>query len=613
MIALNCDRILSRLRSRHAKRSIKNLGRPPITDQLAEAVSAVSALEKLRAVSRDELEAVHSQVEELQRLFRQLEAMTKKEARSQKGHKTLISLLRGAHSLTSQNDLKKLVSAIPNLKSKLPEAVGKIGRYYSTCSFLIVAARRFSVFRSIRVESVRLPLPIPPPVSMTRSEPTTFSGALDRILGPQTERRTQRWANSTALAEEKFCRQMAEPPSSYKIHAEIQLLFYYEMHPEIRRPRVICSSKSACFLCDLFIKLHAKFYVARTHGVLYDRWILPDQKTVRLPAESIGDITGVVERFNAALEDRFRLTLPMSRMRRLHPNESVLIEPALWTPSALSLASGTTSHVLSATLDSVVRLTDHSDLMCNTRTSRSRPTLENGECSGGLTSASSIELPPVHPEAPLESRGEQDGIINHDIGTASPSAGNLPATPSGASFKSPRSISRDESISGLPMRDPQFSNQSTPKPSAPLQNADLPPSPSPYPDAAEPKYEPLPRGTWVEKELPRDGPAVKLSSRLIHMTLSRDWLELPPHTLSAGTERRESPSSEGVHGVKVKWLGAGEEVKGSGSEQRTNVVDLDDVDEGGEERLSHGAALSSTDLYVYRGVDMIAIKFMLKE
>jgi len=64
---------------------------------------------------------------------------------------------------------------------------------------------------------------------------------------------------------------LAASPNIYKIHTEIQILFYYDMHPNIRRPTVVCSSKSACFLCDLFIKIHAKFYVAGTHGVLYCR------------------------------------------------------------------------------------------------------------------------------------------------------------------------------------------------------------------------------------------------------------------------------------------------------------------------------------------------------
>jgi len=76
------------------------------------------------------------------------------------------------------------------------------------------------------------------------------------------------------------------------------------MHPNIRRPRVVCSSKSACFLCDLFIEIHAKFYVARTHGVLYTKRILPDQGTIHLLGKKMEEMARVVERFNTMIEDK---------------------------------------------------------------------------------------------------------------------------------------------------------------------------------------------------------------------------------------------------------------------------------------------------------------------
>ena len=160
MIALNRGRIFSRLRARHAKRSIKNHDKPSIVVQLGEAVSTVSALSTLRHIPRVNLKNLHAEVEELQCLFRQLEAMTEEPAGSRKSHKILSGLLRCAHSLTSQDDLRELFNMItnsgrfgPHIRSSLPIAIGKVGRYYSTCSFLIVAARRLSIFRSIRVEN----------------------------------------------------------------------------------------------------------------------------------------------------------------------------------------------------------------------------------------------------------------------------------------------------------------------------------------------------------------------------------------------------------------------------------------------------------------------------
>lgn len=235
--------------------------------------------------------------------------------------------------------------------------------YWQTWALLFHVQLSHCRRAEIRVESVRLPLPASPPISIAQSK-STLPGTLDRILEPQTERWTQRWASSIAPAKAKFCRQMAASPRTYKIHAEIQLLFYYEMHPDyIMRPRVICSSKSACFLCDLFVKIHAKFYVARTHGVLYDKWILPGQGTIHLLGKGVKDMTRVVELFKATLEDRIRLTLPLLRMPRFHPNESVLVEPAIWTPSAVSLASNTASQVITAMLNSEACLKNQPETM----------------------------------------------------------------------------------------------------------------------------------------------------------------------------------------------------------------------------------------------------------
>ncbi len=72
-------------------------------------------------------------------------------------------------------------------------------------------------------------------------------------------------------------------------------------------------------------------------------------------------------------------------------------------------------------------------------------------------------------------------------------------------------------------------------------------------------------------------------------------------------------SSNGCYLVKVKWLGPDEEPRRS-SEHRTNIVDLDNnMNESIDETLSHGAAASSTELYIRRRIDIVAIKFITKE
>ncbi|KAI9881003.1 MAG: hypothetical protein M1830_009497 [Pleopsidium flavum] len=60
------------------------------------------------------------------------------------------------------------------------------------------------------------------------------------------------------------------------VHAEVQLIVHYELYPCFPLPRVIGASKEACYLCDLFIKTHRRFYVSKTHGRLYDGWTVPN-------------------------------------------------------------------------------------------------------------------------------------------------------------------------------------------------------------------------------------------------------------------------------------------------------------------------------------------------
>lgn len=101
-----------------------------------------------------------------------------------------------------------------------------------------------------------------------------------------------------------------------RIHAEVQLLVHCDRYLHGLKPRVICSNKEACFLCDLVIKTHGKFYTPYSHGRLYPGW--------RLPKVS-GD--QLARQFNIALRERAQASLgQMKRERKAigykHPDES---------------------------------------------------------------------------------------------------------------------------------------------------------------------------------------------------------------------------------------------------------------------------------------------------
>ena len=62
------------------------------------------------------------------------------------------------------------------------------------------------------------------------------------------------------------------------VHAEIQLLVYYDMSTDTETlpPRVIGVNKAACYLCDLFMREHGGFFHTKTHSHLKDQWTVPD-------------------------------------------------------------------------------------------------------------------------------------------------------------------------------------------------------------------------------------------------------------------------------------------------------------------------------------------------
>lgn len=62
----------------------------------------------------------------------------------------------------------------------------------------------------------------------------------------------------------------------YRLHAEMQLIVYYEEHPDARMvSRYIGCDKLCCFLCYRFIQEHGQFAASGCHQSLYSLWTIP--------------------------------------------------------------------------------------------------------------------------------------------------------------------------------------------------------------------------------------------------------------------------------------------------------------------------------------------------
>ena len=220
-----------------------------------------------------------------------------------------------------QRALQTSLSIDPTLKTFLPQAISKLGRYYCISCDLIDAARssRCTIFRRISIKALEQP---ELNTASITDDPVGFDKTLQRVTRSSYRRYHESCVSgSLSAARTKFQSRISTCATPWKIHAEIQLLFFYEQNPNIPHPRIICSSKSACYLCDLFIKTHNKFYIPRTHGRLYDKWILPEWPIKESPTNE--HILSVIEHFNAILEAKILHTLNHRQFRCRHPNESV--------------------------------------------------------------------------------------------------------------------------------------------------------------------------------------------------------------------------------------------------------------------------------------------------
>ncbi|ERF70417.1 hypothetical protein EPUS_05236 [Endocarpon pusillum Z07020] len=159
--------------------------------------------------------------------------------------------------------LESTVHNHSNVVAKVVERIGKISKFYRSAVTLVrVAAKhcqdidrfRFRTLasqkRAINVLSVsnlnNLISRVPP---ASRGRLQTQAGNAQRLL--------RRWRH-------------------YVLHAEMQLLLFYETQPEIQlADNYIGISKRSCYLCATFIRFHGKFIMEGVHQQLYCLWTIP--------------------------------------------------------------------------------------------------------------------------------------------------------------------------------------------------------------------------------------------------------------------------------------------------------------------------------------------------
>lgn len=255
----------------------------------------------------------------------------------------LEELVKGIYHLRLVGDLQSLIGNIsnrdisPSSRTHLLNMITKVSRYREAARFLFRTAKKIPLARRIRLVFIQLPQE-----AFDRAPCNGYIPSLDSTItllkglkkGKRDLTKICRFLNSNeAEANHEFARQTQKTIRESKIHAEIQLLYYCESQiPSHRMPRVVCSSKKACWLCNEFILMHGKIHTPKCHGKVYPGW--------RLPALCGPLYDDFATRFNSRIQDQLKdslHTLFIRRERTTYPDpyESSL-NTLLWSGSTLS-------------------------------------------------------------------------------------------------------------------------------------------------------------------------------------------------------------------------------------------------------------------------------------
>ncbi|KAH9873149.1 hypothetical protein J1614_005547 [Plenodomus biglobosus] len=254
----------------------------------------------------------------------------------------LKQLVEGLHRLSQIGDLQSLFDLVsncdmdPSSRRNFVNIVDKVSRYREAARYLYRTVKKFQIVRRMKSVIVDLPEEAFQRIPASNCDPDlTFT--IKRITGGSRKPEIRHLCHLLKITEQQlhdqFANQTRKTLREAKIHAEVQLIYYCDGNTSSNPPRVICSSKDACFLCNVFMSTHGKMYTPRSHGRIYPGWRLPTYST-----------SSVIEtRFTKALETQVRTSLGALLTRRSktkypYPNESTLLALSLSTSTLRTAA-----------------------------------------------------------------------------------------------------------------------------------------------------------------------------------------------------------------------------------------------------------------------------------
>ncbi|KAJ1323231.1 deaminase-like protein [Microdochium nivale] len=277
-------RILTRLQLQSAKRGQKkhnkNINPGSSTSFATKLVDAAALLESVKdAGSAD-----------MRRAFISGAHKVAKEARGWQTYQTadsLKSLISAVNHLVQAVNVEHVIGLISKqdlvqtAQTSLINKACKISRYRETARWLCDHARGKRAFRMLT--AIRLDLDLGARESLAKpNDLQLYEVIRSALLGSAAEadsasRMLRSMTSAVDEANTQFRALLSRTLKQAKVHAEVKLLYFYEQNRATfpLMPRVVCSSKDACWLCNALITAHGQMFTPRCHGVLYPNWRQP--------------------------------------------------------------------------------------------------------------------------------------------------------------------------------------------------------------------------------------------------------------------------------------------------------------------------------------------------
>ena len=331
------------MQSKHAPGRWKDKKRVLLITRIQEALDLYEAEHKDSPVSTE----FHRRIAELSRLSSLLEKFSDGDAKSAKCQHIIVSLLRkyrelyGLHGKELKSTLDK-IRVSPSWDQKkglaLATALKKLTLYVESAKGLLRAAKKYQYFRKINIKQCQ-----PPDASRIQNYgPRQSGGVWNRYKKSTLDRKDALAIRKYELrtGSRKIEKEVRQSISRKKcLHAEIQLIMYYEQDGnQSKWPRVICATKNACFLCNLFIEYHDSFYSPGSQPAIYETWAIPNVAVSQIAKVRQNHIRQILDQVNVTVERYILRNLTSAIPAPLNANESlVCMAPTLFTPSQMSL------------------------------------------------------------------------------------------------------------------------------------------------------------------------------------------------------------------------------------------------------------------------------------